>query len=49
MKKVYKCVVEIKAKSGLTWDNELGANVTHDTKDQWDELVKVQGSLLIYH
>ena len=49
MKKVYECVVEIKAKSGLTWDDELGVNVTHDTKDQWDELVKVRGLLLIYH
>ena len=41
LKRMYAAVLTLKSKSGFAWDNEKGMDVTPDTEDAWEQLVKV--------
>jgi hypothetical protein len=41
LKHTYDAVLTLKSKSGFVWDDQKGINVTTDTADAWEELVKV--------
>ena len=41
IRKKYKAILDIKAQSGFSWDNELGAGIDSASEAVWAAYVKV--------